>query len=215
MDIHLFSLAYPVTSLGPGERVVLWVAGCAKRCPGCISPEMRSRDSGKPVPTAVLARRILAVAPHLDGVTISGGEPFEQAEAIVELLSILLKERPDWNVVIYTGRTLRNLRRASVAASALLEMVDVLIDGPYKKDIPREHPLAGSGNQEVHYLTERALAMKQSVESLPIGAANLGLGKGGLDMIVGVTDKETRKAICKAFGARNLSSRAFKRKKRV
>ncbi len=45
--VNLFSLAWPVTSLGPGRRVVLWVAGCRKRCPGCISPEMQDPANGR------------------------------------------------------------------------------------------------------------------------------------------------------------------------
>ena len=49
MKIVAHSLAYPVTSLGPGRRVVLWVAGCSRRCPGCISPELLTSDAGQEV----------------------------------------------------------------------------------------------------------------------------------------------------------------------
>ena len=50
MNLIVHSLAHPVTSLGPGRRVVLWVTGCAKHCEGCMSPEMQDPEAGKAIP---------------------------------------------------------------------------------------------------------------------------------------------------------------------
>ena len=86
MRLALHSLAYPVTALGPGRRVVVWVAGCGLRCPGCITPQLWSRQSGRLVPVDRLADYMSRLAHPLDGVTVSGGEPFEQAEALGTLL---------------------------------------------------------------------------------------------------------------------------------
>src|SRR5690349_2700599 len=106
MQLKLYSMAYPVTALGPGPRVVLWVAGCPKRCAGCMSLEMLGPEAGERVPVAKLAQKILAIAAPLDGITISGGEPFDQAASLAALVEMLRVQRPEWNVIIYSGYTL-------------------------------------------------------------------------------------------------------------
>ena len=76
MDLMLHSLAHPVTALGPGRRVALWVAGCPLRCPGCITPQLLEAGGGRAVAVDRLAERILHLEDDLDGITLSGGEPF-------------------------------------------------------------------------------------------------------------------------------------------
>lgn len=194
--LRLFALAWPVTALGPGDRAVLWVSGCPRDCPGCISPEMQPQDAGEEVPVSVIAARLERIAAPLDGVTISGGEPFDQAEALADLLDRLRVMRPDWNVLVYTGYLIEELRADPVRA-VLLEYIDMLADGPYRQEIPRTHPLTGSGNQRVHYLTPRGAALREAVESLEPGAMNLGLSRSGrADMIIGVTDAQKRSDAC-------------------
>jgi anaerobic ribonucleoside-triphosphate reductase activating protein len=214
MDIVLFSMAYPVTALGPGSRVVLWVSGCDKRCRGCISPEMQPRDAGKAVPVDVLLRRILELDTLVDGITISGGEPFDQAPALAELLSALRTDRPAWNVLIYTGYLIEEIKEDGSGWAKLLDCADILIDGPYRRRIPREHPLTGSGNQRVHYLTERGQSLKPRVDATPAEHVNLGLGAGSLDMIIGVTETTTRDEVCETFHAEPHTRRVRRRERR-
>jgi anaerobic ribonucleoside-triphosphate reductase activating protein len=211
MDIVLFSMAYPVTSLGPGSRVVLWVSGCAKRCMGCISPEMQPRNAGKAVPVDVLLRRILDL--HVDGITISGGEPFDQAPALAELLSALRAARPAWDVLIYTGYLIEEIKADVSGRAKMLDCADILIDGPYRKRIPRKHPLTGSGNQRVHYLTERGRFLKPQLDAMPAEQINLGLGTGSLDMIIGVAETSTRDEVCKTFHAQPHAPRVRRRER--
>ncbi len=195
--LRLFALAWPVTALGPGDRAVLWVAGCPRDCPGCISPEMQPRDAGEDVPVDTLAARLERIAAPLDGLTISGGEPFDQSDALADLLDRLRASRPHWNVLIYTGYLLEELRADPVRA-VLLEHTDILADGPYRREIPRTHPLTGSGNQRVHYLTPRGGALREAAEALEPGAMNLGLSRSGRsDMIIGVTDAQKRAEACR------------------
>jgi len=187
-SINLFSLAWPVTSLGPGRRAVLWVAGCRKRCPGCVSPEMRDPAHGRLVPVDVLARRLLRLDAELAGITISGGEPFDQSENLGELLRLVREQRPNWNVIVYTGHVLATLGRKP-AARPLLGQVDVLIAGPYRRNVPQTHALAGSGNQRLHLLTPRGRKMKPDLDACPREAVNFGLGPGLVDMVIGVPGK--------------------------
>ncbi|OQX17692.1 MAG: hypothetical protein BWK76_09915 [Desulfobulbaceae bacterium A2] len=196
-DINLFQLAWPVTALGPGRRVVLWVAGCRRRCPGCMSPEMRDPAQGRRVAPACLLRHLLRLPRDLDGVTISGGEPFDQAVALTALLTELHRQRPEWTVLVYSGSTLRHLQR-TLAARPMLAVVDVLVDGKYQRQNARIHPLAGSGNQRVIPLSSRGESMVGEMSDMPFNQVNFGLGAGGQAMLIGVTDEATRAPLRRA-----------------
>lgn len=200
MNVRVYSLAYPVTALGPGQRAVLWVAGCGRGCAGCISPEMQPLEAGRAVPAVQLAEHVLRIYPPLDGMTVSGGEPFDQAEPLAIFLRSVRRHRPAWTVIVYSGYVIGEIRADPVRA-VLLKECDVLIDGPYRREIPRTHPLAGSGNQCVHCLTPAGEAMRAAMEACPMEYVNLGFGSGTMDMVIGVTEQETRAAVCETFHA--------------
>jgi anaerobic ribonucleoside-triphosphate reductase activating protein len=189
--INLFRLAFPVSSLGPGERIVLWVAGCKRSCTGCMSLEMQNPLNGRQVPVRRLADYLLKLPHELSGITISGGEPFDQAEELAFLINSLWRERPEWNVLIYSGYTLQQLRAVS-AGRCLLALADILVDGEFQQNIPRTHPLAGSGNQRVIALTKRGKTMKKIMNTVPFNQLNLGVGQGSENILIGVTDEAVR-----------------------
>jgi len=198
-NVQLFALAYPVNALGPGNRVVLWVAGCSRACPGCISPEMQNPLAGAMITVERLAQRLLTLDLDLAGITISGGEPFDQAPALAHLLDLVRPRHPEWSVIVYTGYLLEELKQ-TMAGKTLLTRVDLVIDGPYLCDVPSEQALAGSGNQCFHYLTERGESLRGYMESAVPGAMNVGLGRGDFNMIIGVTDESARSAVCRGMG---------------
>lgn len=138
---------------GPGTRAVIWVAGCLRRCPGCMKPEWFEFDSGTPVPVSELASRVLAI-PDLDGVTFSGGEPFEQADSLARLCRQL--RRASLNTLVYTGYRLDALRDNSARFGKLLAEVDFLIDGEYRHDLPGPFRWRGSQNQAIYDLRRNA-----------------------------------------------------------
>ena len=74
-------LHFPVTTLGPGRRVGLWLQGCSIRCPGCISLDTWDPRVGL-VPIADLLERIDQLAWEADGLTVSGGEPFDPGDLV-------------------------------------------------------------------------------------------------------------------------------------
>lgn len=142
----------PVYALGPGKRVCLWVQGCGRGCPGCIAPELQPAV-GPETDEALLAELLTqtAAASGCRGLTVSGGEPFDQAEALLRLLALVRPRFED--ILVYTGFLLEELRRGR-ASGDCLKYLDVLIDGPYRREENRpEYGLRGSGNQRIWVLT--------------------------------------------------------------
>jgi anaerobic ribonucleoside-triphosphate reductase activating protein len=144
------------TVLGPGVRAVIWVTGCRLRCRECIAPEFLDFAAGQDHPVPALADWLLGID-GIDGVTFSGGEPFEQAAALAALLDLVHARAPDLTAMAFTGYTFERLRTAGTADQrALLDRLDVLVDGPY---VPRRHSdrrWLGSSNQRVRDLSGRA-----------------------------------------------------------
>jgi len=146
--------------LGPGLRYVIWTQGCPFHCAECATPDSRPITNDKEVSTIVLARDILS-QPNIKGITISGGEPFLQAASLANLLTIVLNERPELTVIVYTGYQIEDLKGA--ASEALLAHTDLLIDGPYRQELNDNQGLRGSSNQRLHFLTPRLLPWKEEL----------------------------------------------------
>jgi len=138
---------------GPGRRFVLWLQGCPLRCSGCFNPEYWSETGGYTISAAnVLAH--LQTLTDIEGITLTGGEPFAQAPALLPLVEAV--QGAGLSIVCYTGYVLEDLRQGAITGALdLLNRVDILIDGPY--DAGQNAPLLwrGSRNQRVLFLSER------------------------------------------------------------
>ncbi len=103
--------------------------------------------------------------PEIDGLTVSGGEPFAQVRGLAGLLAEA--RRLSLSTLVFTGFTFRDLtaRRArdSFVADAL-DRIDVLVDGLYNHALNDSRGLRGSSNQVVHFLTGRLIAHRESFE---------------------------------------------------
>ena len=137
---------------GPGRRNVLWFQGCRRRCPGCFNPETHPHAGGEWTTAEALAGRLLVGDP--DGVSLSGGEPFEQPEGLLALLRALRRRAPTLSLLAFTGSTLAELRALPLGPAALRHL-DLLVAGPYVQARHRGHPLLGSANQQIHLLSDR------------------------------------------------------------
>ncbi len=133
---------------GVGLRYVIWAQGCRHRCKGCHSPHTWDFKGGQVKKISHILDEI-EKNKLLQGVTFSGGDPFEQAEAF-SYIARKVKNR-GLDVWCYTGYTLENiLSNPDCSWKELIGTVDVLVDGPYieeKKDI--NLAFRGSGNQRV------------------------------------------------------------------
>ena len=139
MKLQVNRLAHPVTALGPGRRVGLWVQGCSIHCPGCGSLDTWDPTSGEIADTAALAAQIAALVAEerLTGMTITGGEPTEQSDALADLvtrLRRLVEATGDTglepvDVLVFTGCSLAT---AAKRAAALWAVADAAVCGPYR-----------------------------------------------------------------------------------
>ena len=148
MNLRLYMVASCSEVLGPNKRFIVWVQGCNKRCKGCIAKDSWALDGGELVAVEDLVQQILRQS-NIEGITISGGEPFLQQDALCELIS-KVREHKDVGVIIYTG-----MKYSEIENTALAHSADLIIDGEYVEELNDNKSLRGSSNQNVLCLTER------------------------------------------------------------
>jgi anaerobic ribonucleoside-triphosphate reductase activating protein len=127
MKIRLFGIANDSIVDGEGLRMTIFTQGCPHNCPGCHNPDSHSFDGGKEYDTDEIIS-MLDSNPLLDGITLSGGEPFIQISACTEIAKAA-RER-GLNVWCYSGYTYEELV-CMVLPWRLLQYVDVLVDGRF------------------------------------------------------------------------------------
>lgn len=152
--MQIARMLYPVKVLGPGNRIGIWVNGCRRACPGCANPELWEPDARKNISIEQIIKMVLSVMEKhpVDGITISGGEPFLQTKDLAELVA-MLKDYTD-DILIFTGyerRVLLERKKEAEDTRYVLDAVAVLVDGKYIEEKNDGHPLRGSSNQKLYY----------------------------------------------------------------
>ena len=159
-DILQVAHIVPATEAeGPGTRFALWFQGCPLRCPGCCNPEMLPFEGGAPQRLAdIIDAMRVALRDGIEGITLLGGEPFAHA-AVASRLADAAHDL-DLSVMAFTGYLLEELTAsADPAVHRLLERIDILVDGPYVRELPETtRRWIGSSNQRVHFLGNRCSA---------------------------------------------------------
>ncbi|TDW14556.1 anaerobic ribonucleoside-triphosphate reductase activating protein [Breznakia blatticola] len=131
---------------GPGLRVVLWTQGCPHGCPGCHNPETWDAKAGELYDVDALVKAIKANQLQ-EGLTLSGGEPFDQADALIDIVRQVRNE--SFNVWAYSGYTYEQLL-ATESKYDLLKEIDVLVDGKFIQSLCAYTLLyKGSSNQRI------------------------------------------------------------------
>lgn len=149
-------ILYPITTLGPSKRVVIWTIGCKKHCFNCANPELWEANPHKNIQVDRLAKMLndLSVKENIKSITFTGGDPLEQKEELHELLTKIRFLYDD--ILVYTGFTYEEVD------AKYLENIDVLIDGKYiEKENINDLSLRGSKNQRIFYLNS---ALKNKYE---------------------------------------------------
>ena len=131
---------------GPGFRTAIYCAGCRHQCPGCHNPQSWDFEGGHSMSTDDIMR-IIEADPYAN-VTFSGGDPMYQPEGFAELARAI-RQRTQKTIWCYTGFTFEQLQNHP-RQRALLEQLDVLVDGPFIKS-QRDETLhfRGSRNQRL------------------------------------------------------------------
>ncbi|MBR6570617.1 MAG: 4Fe-4S cluster-binding domain-containing protein [Clostridia bacterium] len=184
---RLNRIYYPVRTLGYGQRLGIWVQGCGRDCPGCMSPEMQPYE-GALVPVDEVVARI---PPELaiDGLTISGGEPFDQPQAVKALVS-WFRQHHGSDILIYTGYRYEELvQRGDEDTLWVLEHIAALVDGPYVQELNMGKGLKGSENQCLRVFDHhnRYQAFNEAQRTMQC------VDEGGNLFFIGVLAKDSKK----------------------
>lgn len=138
-------------SNGPGVRVSIFMQGCTFNCKNCFNPETHDFNGGEEFTVQEINETIERVSPLIDGVTFSGGDPFEQAKDFAEIAKFC--HSLGLNIWCYTGYTYEHLVEYSDSNnrwSDLLLNIDVLIDGKFIQELyDGTLKFKGSSNQRI------------------------------------------------------------------
>ena len=139
---------------GKGMRSVLFLQGCPHLCEGCHNPATHKIGAGNEMTVEKVYEELIWSNPDyilLDGITISGGEPFIQAKELSCLIKMIKEYHPKLNIWVYTGYTLDQLKGiGDKHIDRILEEIDVLVDGKFiKEQKTLEKSFVGSKNQRI------------------------------------------------------------------
>ena len=148
---------------GPGVRFTLWVQGCKRKCDKCSNPETHDPKLGYPISVDAILYKIRKNIDVIDGVSISGGEPLEQFDELLQLIK-RVKEEMKLSVIIWTGYEIDEVISMKMF-NQLANYTDLLITGPYIHTLRKPEGLRGSSNQEYVFFTEEY--SEKDLENIP------------------------------------------------
>ncbi len=178
---------------GPGSRFVVWMQGCTLGCPGCFNAATHPTVGGREIEVTALAAELVAAVKAaaaagkpLEGLSLSGGEPLQQAAAAVELLDAA--RALNLSTLAFSGYTIEEIRELPHGPEVLARL-DVLIDGRYVSTDRLASRLRGSANQRIQLLTPRYT--QADVEATPV--AEIRIGPTGEVVLTGVNPLKLRR----------------------
>lgn len=147
MKINLYGIVDDSIVDGPGLRFSIFTQGCPHHCPGCHNPESQSFEGGQIWDIHDLLKKIDA-NPLLDGVTLTGGEPFVQSDALIELAKAIRLRH--LHLMVYSGYTYEEIMHLGDSQRELLSLCDTLVDGRFVLNLRSLSLLyKGSSNQRI------------------------------------------------------------------
>ncbi len=149
MDILINLIHYPVYTLGVGKRIGVWFQGCSIKCKGCMSKYTWEFDKKYVRDVKEVLREILSYPSK--NITISGGEPFDQPEALEYLLK-KLKLNGFKDILVYTGYEYEEIKDRY---KDILKYIDVLISGRFVEGLETEYIWKGSDNQKMYIFNKK------------------------------------------------------------
>ena len=179
------SILYGSRANGPGVRTAVWMQGCSIHCEGCSNPKTHAFDAGTEIAPELLAiNAIRFSSQNTTGITISGGEPTQQPEALLAFVLTVKRHRPWWSIGLFSGRTVAELYTEVSEWPAIERLIDWGVFGPYRRDLPPapDQRFVSSSNQRLVLLSSR-----HAVEDFSELQAEFMIDKDGLTTITGFT----------------------------
>jgi len=152
MNWQLNKIQYPVYNLGEGKRIGIWVQGCSLGCKGCLNKTLWSSTGGKSISVVDIFNWIASIQKDFDGITISGGEPFQQYEQLISFLH-LVKTKTNLSIHCFTGFYLNELQE-NFPDKLFLKYIDILVDGRYNEEQHENTNIKGSSNQTIYRIID-------------------------------------------------------------
>lgn len=178
MELRVHAIEPRSRANGPGARFVVWMQGCTLGCAGCFNPTTHDAAGGRLTTVDEIAAQ-LAATRGIEGLSLSGGEPLQQAEASLALLEAA--RGLGLSTLAFSGYSLDEIRQLPHGPEVLARL-DVIIDGRYVSTERLATGLRGSANQRIQLLTNRYTLA--DVEATPV--AEIRIGKGGEVVLTGV-----------------------------
>ena len=156
--IEVYSITKGTEVNGPGTRNMVHVQGCTLGCVGCFNAKTWPKETAlsNKLHINTLANLLLEGDP--DGITISGGEPLQQAEPVITLINTLREASPSLHILLFTGYTEEEVESLGLL-DTLRKLSDIIVFGRFEQGdlIPQPHSeLRGSRNQTVYYKEDRS-----------------------------------------------------------
>ena len=161
---RLNRIQYPVYNLGEGKRIGIWVQGCSLACKDCVSETLQTIEGGKEINIAQLVDEIVKVKEHFNGITITGGEPFQQYQQLIAFCAYL-KQKTGMEIYVFSGYYLEEIID-KFPDRLFFKYIDYLMDGRYEKDKHDNQNVRGSSNQNLYkFENNQAILQKDFFKS--------------------------------------------------
>jgi anaerobic ribonucleoside-triphosphate reductase activating protein len=154
MNLQINYIGKKLHAQGPGIRYTIWTQGCSIHCVGCSNIDTWDFSCGTSINTESLSKDILGTR-GIDGVTITGGEPLDQFDAVLSLCKALFGQVC---IFLTTGYTMGQLHHKGLAE--ILSFVDIICTGPFEQDHICSGEWKGSSNQKIVFITELGASQK-------------------------------------------------------
>jgi anaerobic ribonucleoside-triphosphate reductase activating protein len=205
--LRLNKAHYPVSVLGYGRRIGIWFQGCTIQCKDCVSRDTWAQDEGAVMPVVDLldwCRQKAAAG--VDGVTFSGGEPFDQPQALNALVDGLDRWRKraglTLDLLCYSGYPLKTL---TAKHAALLHKLDAVIPEPYVENLPQGGMWRGSANQPLVPLSPLGKTRYGECADVPADAKSMQIAvEDGRIWMIGIPARGDMAALENLCAARGL-----------
>ena len=150
MKWQINKIQFPVYNLGEGKRIGIWVQGCSLHCKGCVNQTLWKKEGGASIEVLDIFNWLLQIQNDYDGITISGGEPFQQYHQLITFLH-LIKTKTSLSVHCFSGYYLNELCEL-YPDKLFLNYIDTLVDGRYLEEHHDDRNNKGSSNQKIYFI---------------------------------------------------------------